>query len=365
MKGSKVLICQVLFFVGIMIVSFSYTATAQALLQIGSEAPDFTLKDIEGKELSLLQFSQKRAVVLIFWSTWSAKSKKALKRFQDFHEKYKDRGIEVIAINADKQSISHEDLKNIINFVKEIGITFPVLIDNGLDTFSKYGVIALPSTIVIVDKKINYELPGLPLIGTEDMFDYLTLLVGETPRKKIEQKYRPKHSAIADTNLAKRFINKKNYLMAYPLLKKAIESDPKYMLPYFELSRLYRLEKRYSEAEDILKKALSIEPENRAILSELGYHLTVSGKLKEAIEILYKAKIDDSYAPAFYYLGYALAKEGKFEESLKEFEKAISLNPYDVTLFKLRAEVFEEKDMLKEASEDYKKALELILNFKL
>lgn len=365
MKGSKILICQVIFFIIIAVFSFSYTATAQALLQIGSEAPDFNLKDIEGKELSLSQFSQKKAVILIFWSTWSAKSQIALKRFQDFYEKYKDKDIEIIAINADKQSISDEDIKHIMSFTKEIGVTFPVLIDNGLNTFSKYGVIALPSTIVIMDKKINYELPGFPLIGTEDMFDYLTMLVGETPRKKVEPKYKPKHSAIADTNLARRFINKKNYSMAYPLLKKAIESDPRYMLPYLELSRLYRLENNYQEAEELLRKALSIEPENVAILSELGYHLTISGKIKEAIEILNKAKSDNSYAPVLYYLGYALAKEGKFEESLKEFERAISLNPYDANLFKLRAEVYEEKDMLKEASEDYKRALELIMKFKL
>jgi Tfp pilus assembly protein PilF/peroxiredoxin len=365
MKDIKVLICQVIFFIGITLLSISYTATAQALLQIGSEAPNFTLKDIEGRELSLSQFSPKKAVILIFWSTWSAKSQIALKRFEDFYKKYKDRDIEIIAINADKQSISEEDIKNIITFIKEAGVTFPVLIDKGLDTFSKYGVIALPSTVVIVDKKINYELPGLPLIGTEDMFDYLTTLVGEVPRRKVESKYKPKHSAIADTNLAKRFINKKNYSMAYPLLKKAIESDPKYMLPYVELSRLYRLENNYSEAEEILKKALSIEPENTAILCELGYQLTVSKKIKEAIEVLDKARTDESYAPAFYYRGYALAKEGKFEESLKEFEKAIFLNPYDITLFKLRAEVFEEKDMLKEASEDYKRALELMLKIKL
>lgn len=359
MNKFKIIYVQVIFFAVTFIIS--YSATAQALLQIGADAPDFSLMDVEGKEISLSHFSKKKAIVLIFWSTWSAKSQKALKRFQEFYEKYRERDIEVIAINADKQSISTEDIKNIYNFIKELRITYPVLIDNGLDTFNKYGVIALPSTVIITEGKISYELPGLPLVGTEDMFDYLLALAGETPKKIVELKYKPKHSAIADTNLAQKFIKKKNFLMAYPLLKKAIESDPKYALPYIELARLYRMDNNNSEAEEVLRRALSIEPENHAIMSELGYQLIFSGKLKEALEILAAATAKDSYAPAHYYYGYALAKDGRLNEAIKEFESAVSLNPYDINLFKLRAEVYEQNNMLKEASTDYKKALELLL----
>ncbi|MCL4537098.1 MAG: redoxin domain-containing protein [Nitrospirae bacterium] len=360
----KILIVQALVFIVVFVASFIHTATAQALLQIGAQAPDFSLKDIEGKDISLSQYAQKKAVVVLFWSTWSAKSPNALKRFEDFYKKYKDRGIQVIAINADNQTISNEDMEKIKNLGKELDITFPMLLDKALKTFHEYSVIALPSTIIVSEGKITYELPGLPLVGTEDMFDYLLVLAGEQLKKKMEPKYKPRHDAIADTNLARGFVKKKRYEMAYPLFKKAIEKDPKYMLPYVELAKLYELDGKRTEAEEAFRKALAIESENVVVMSELGYFLTKTGRTKEAVEILEKAVKVNSYTPAHYYYAYALAKNGQMERALNAFDSALSLNPYDPLIYSLRGEVYENGKMLKESASDYKKALGLILKIK-
>lgn len=338
--------------------------SAQALLQIGAQASDFSLKDLEGKDISLSQYSQKKAVVVLFWSTWSAKSPNALKRFEDFYQRYKDKGIQVIAINADNQTISAEDVEEIKKLAGKLSLTFPVVLDKGLKIFHEYNVIALPSTIIVSEGKIAYELPGLPLVGTEDMFDYLLLLAGEQPKKVVELKYKPKHDAIANTNLGRAFVKKKRYEMAYPLFLKAIEKDPNYMLPYVELAKLYEAEGRGAEAEETLKKALSVEPDNVAVMSELGYVLSKAGKDGEALEMLEKAVKLNSYTPAYYYHAYALAKNGQMKEAITAFDTAVSLNPYEPEIYLLRAEVYEENKMLKEAASDYKKALEHILKIK-
>ncbi|MCL4456105.1 MAG: redoxin domain-containing protein [Nitrospirae bacterium] len=352
-----------LFFLALTLTS-TFIATAQALLQIGAQAPEFTLKDIDGKDVSLSQYSQKKAVVVLFWSTWSAKSPNALKRFEPFYRKYKDRGIQVIGINADNQTISNEDMEKIKKLMQELNITFPMALDKGLKTFHDYSVIALPSTIIISEGKITYELPGMPLVGTEDMFDYLLVLAGEQPKKKMEPMYKPRHDAIADTNLARGFVKRKKHDMAYLLFKKAIEKDSKYMLPYVELAKLYELEGKNAEAEEILRKALSVEPDNVVVMSEFGYFLTMAGRIKEAVEILDGAVKKNSYIPAYYYHAYAFAKNGQMNESLKAFESALSMNPYDPTIYSLRGEVYETGKMLKEAASDYKKAIELILKIK-
>lgn len=354
------------FFVGCLLYLYLFSpVSAQALLQTGAQAPDFFLKDIEGKDISLSQYAQKKAVVVLFWSTWSAKSLNALKRFEDFYKKYKDRGIQVIGINADNQTISAEDVEKIRKLISELNITFPILLDKGLKAFREYSVIALPSTIIISEGKITYELPGLPLVGTEDMFDYLLVLAGEQPKKKMmEPKYKPCHDAVANTNLARGFVKKKRYEMAYPLFKKAIEKDPKYILPYVELAKLYERDGKTTEAEGALRKALAIEPDDVVVMSELGYFLTKTGRAKEAVEILEKAVKVNSYTPAHYYYAYALAKNGHLKESLASFETALSMNPYEPKLYSLRAEVYEISKMLKEASSDYRKALELILKIK-
>ncbi|MEJ2695738.1 MAG: redoxin domain-containing protein [Candidatus Sulfobium sp.] len=340
---------------------FAYSVNAQALLQTGKEAPGFTLKDLEGNRTTLSQYAQKKAVVLLFWSTWSANSKKALKRFEAFHQKYPDKEIQILGINADNQTISTEDVENIRKTVQETGITFPVLLDRGLEAFHTYGVIAIPSTIVIMEGRIAYELPGLPLVGTEDLFDYLRELAGEKPRSKTEPRYRPRYDAIADASLAKGFAKEKMNAMAYPFFKKAIDKDPKYMLPYVGLARLYEADGNPKAAEATLRKALSIDGGNVVVMSELGCLLTKTGKTQQALDILSSAAKKDSYTPSHYYYAYALGKAGKFTESLAAFDKALSLNPFEVTIYRLRAEIYEDNKMLKEASADYRKALELTL----
>lgn len=350
-------------FIIAMIVSFTCDVNAQALLQIGSKAEDFTLKDLDGKDVSLDQFKEKKGVAVFFWSTWSAKSPKALKRFQSFYENYKDKGIEIIGINADNQKMSPEDIEKVKIFVKELGVTFPILIDKGLKTFHEYGIIAIPSTTVIsgTDGKISYELPGFPLVGTEDMFEHLGVLAGDPPRKKMAAGYQPKHDAIANTNLARGFAKRKKYAMAQPFFVKAIEKDPKYMPPYIELSKIYEIDEKDAEAEETLRKGYAADTENVVIISELGYFLSRKGKTEEAIKILDIAVKKNSYTPAHYYYAYALAKNGKLKESLAAFEEAISLNPYEPMTYQLRSEVYETNKMMKEASADSKKALELIL----
>ncbi|MCL4493117.1 MAG: redoxin domain-containing protein [Nitrospirae bacterium] len=361
----KVAVIQLmLILIGVTVVFFTCTATAQALLQVGTQAPEFSLKDIEGKEASLSQYSKSRGVALLFWSTWSANSPKALKKFEAFYRKYKDRGIQVIAINADNQALSNEDVEKLKKLVKDLDLTFPILLDRGLKTFHEYSTIALPSTVIISEGKIAYELAGLPLVGTEDMFDFLLVMAGEPPRKKFEPKYRPRHDAIADAGLARGFVKKKKYEMAYPLFLKAIEKDPQFTLPYIELAKLYETEGRNAEAEGILKKALSTGPENVVAASELGYLLAKTGRLQEATEILGKAAKVNSYTPAHYYLAYALGMGGRLKESLSAFEQALSLNPFEPTTYMLRAEVYEKHKMMKESASDYRKALELILKIK-
>ena len=55
-----------------------------------------------------------------------------------------------------------------------MGLTIPVLLDDGLRTFNRHGIVALPSTVVIGSKgKVLFRLAGYPLVGRENLFDLL------------------------------------------------------------------------------------------------------------------------------------------------------------------------------------------------
>ena len=356
--------CKVIITVLFLLLFSCYTGTAatQMLQLVGQKPAGFSLKNFKGETVALSDYSDKIAVVLLFWSTWSRKSSEALTRFNDFYQKYRNKGIQVIGINADSQHITAEDINKIKSLVAELKISYPIVLDNELETFHSYGVIALPSTIVISANKITY---ALPVVGTEEMFDHLDTLAGEPlpAEKKVSSGgYIPKYDAVATTNLANKMAEKKMTQMAYPLYKKAIQKDSHYMLPYVELARLYAADGKPEEAEATLRKALDIEPVNEIIMSELGFFLTKNDKTEEAIDLLGKAVQSESYTPAYYYFAYALGRAGRLEESLASYNKAVELNPFEPKIYELRADTYESNNMPKEATADYRKVLELFMN---
>lgn len=337
------------------------TPASQIMDRVGSRPIDFSLKDLKGKTVSLSDFYDKPVIVLVFWSTWSRNSKEALKRFNSYYQEYREKGIQVIGINTDNQHISELDMQEVKAIVNELSISYPIVLDNELKTFHAYGIVALPTTIIISKDEITYSLPGLPLVGTDEMFDYLGNLIGESSRQMVAAKPRQDSKAVALVNLARKLAEKNMYDTAYSMLNKAIKQDSGYITAYLELAKLYEANGKLKDAEDILRKAHSIEPDNQIVMSELGFCLTKNDKAKEAVDLLSKAVQFGLLPPTHYYFAYAFGRDGQLEKSLQSFEKAIELNPSEIKIYELRAEIFESNNMLQEASADYRKALEFIL----
>lgn len=59
---------------------------------------DWTLTSIKGEQITLSNF-QGKPVVLVFWATWCPYCKKLLPGIAKLHEKYKEKGLKVIAVN--------------------------------------------------------------------------------------------------------------------------------------------------------------------------------------------------------------------------------------------------------------------------
>jgi tetratricopeptide (TPR) repeat protein len=346
---------------------FLFTPAAATLqqLQVGMEAPDFSLPLVSGEKRSFADLKGDKLTVLVVWSTWDKRSEKALTRMQKLYLKYHDKGLTVVAINADGQKDSDSAMAQIRSTVERLGLTYPVLIDNGLDFFHEIGIIALPTT-VIVDREriIRYELSGYPLVGSEEMADFVTASIEGTKPAMAEKKgYQPNKSALRFYNMGKNTLKSGRMAESAEMwFKKSAEADPNFVLPHISLGRFYlqRGDKALAGAQ--FKEALAKEPNNVIALCESALLFIDDNRPAEGQAMLESAlKTDESYTPCYYYAGFAYGRQDKLEQALKMFDEAERINPLDYNLYVYKGRVFEGQKKQQEAVAAYRKALETIL----
>ncbi len=106
-------------------------------------APDFTLLTLAGESVHLADLRGK-VVLLNFWATWCMPCRTEMPAIERLYQRYKDRGLEVLAVNLDKLSSAGVEA-----FVKEVAVTFRVVLDPAWSTARLYGVVGLPTTYLI------------------------------------------------------------------------------------------------------------------------------------------------------------------------------------------------------------------------
>ena len=349
------------------VLTFAPAAATLQSLQAGMEAPDFSLASLGGGTKSFSDVRGGKLTVLVFWSTWSPKSQKLLERMQQLHQKYGGQGLSIIGVNADEQTISETTLVEIKTLSEKLHISFPMLVDQGLIAFHDYGVIALPTTVILDGERlIKYELSGYPLVGSETMVDYLLSEMGGEKAAAAAGKaeYLPDKKALRFYNMGTSSLKSKGPDQAALMwFKKAAVADPAFVLPHLSLGEMYLRQGDVTLARGEFKEALVREPGNPIALCELGMIMVNEGKLTEGMTLFENArKTEETYAPCYYYSGYAYGKENKPEEALKMFDEAEKINPLDYRNFVYQGKFFEDRKDLSKAFAAYKKALGLILH---
>jgi peroxiredoxin len=123
---------------------------------VGKTAPDFQLKDINGKMVKLSDFRGK-AVVLNFWATWCPPCKVEIPWFEDLQQRYGSQGLQVVGVALDDSSDAE-----IAKFAQDMKMNYPVLLGKEETSDLYGGVEALPTTFYIDrNGKIITSVPGL------------------------------------------------------------------------------------------------------------------------------------------------------------------------------------------------------------
>lgn len=125
----------------------------------GKQAPAFTLKNVDGKTVSLADYKGK-AVLINFWATWCAPCKLEMPWLIDLQKKYASQGFTVLGISEDDPEDT--PVKSVAEFATKMNVNYPVLI--GDDAMSKAygGIDYLPTSYYIGrDGKVIAEIGGL------------------------------------------------------------------------------------------------------------------------------------------------------------------------------------------------------------
>lgn len=104
--------------------------------------PEFNGPMVDGREMSLASL-QGKVIVLNFWATWCLECRSEMPAFELLHREFSTQGLAVMGINA------REGTATIREYAKELGLTFPLILDPSGKINSTYGVIGLPTTFLI------------------------------------------------------------------------------------------------------------------------------------------------------------------------------------------------------------------------
>lgn len=131
---------------------------------LDEEAPQFTLKNLDGETISLTSLKGK-TVILDFWATWCGPCKASFPGMQEVVKKYEnDENVSLLFVDTFEDGKKREE--NVAKFIKDNKYDFHVLIDDKTkddryQVADKYGVTGIPTKVIIGPSgRINFKSVG-------------------------------------------------------------------------------------------------------------------------------------------------------------------------------------------------------------
>ena len=134
-------------------------------------APELTLTDLDGNSVSLEDY-RGQVVLVNLWATWCPPCREEMPTLVSFYERYKSQGFVLIAIDQG------ETLEDVLPFVADFGLTFPVWMDESSLAGRRFNTISLPSSYVI-DRDGRVKLMWLGGISEKNLESYVPDLIVE------------------------------------------------------------------------------------------------------------------------------------------------------------------------------------------
>ena len=127
---------------------FGCNSKPQAPAAEGKQAPEFTLKNLAGQDVSLSSLRGK-VVLLNFWATWCPPCREEIPSMVKLNESMAGKPFQMLAVSIDDGGKDAVEA-----FFKRGGYTLPALLDPDQKTGGRYGITGVPETFVIDPKGV-------------------------------------------------------------------------------------------------------------------------------------------------------------------------------------------------------------------
>jgi thiol-disulfide isomerase/thioredoxin len=104
--------------------------------------PQFSGSTLDARPLSVTEH-EGTVIVLNFWASWCLDCRSELPALERLQREFSSRGLAIIGVNA------RENKEAVRRYAKELGLTFPLVLDPDGKINALYGVIGLPTTFVV------------------------------------------------------------------------------------------------------------------------------------------------------------------------------------------------------------------------
>lgn len=121
---------------------------SEAPAVVGSLAPDFTLKDLNGRPVQLSSLKGK-VVLLNFWATWCPPCREEIPSMMRLNQAMQGKPFQMLAVSIDEGGKDAVE-----SFFKKERFFLPALLDSDGKVARRYGTTGVPETFVIDSKGV-------------------------------------------------------------------------------------------------------------------------------------------------------------------------------------------------------------------
>ncbi|MGA1870927.1 MAG: tetratricopeptide repeat protein [bacterium] len=335
-----------------------------AQLMAGQTAPHFAIEDLQGKGYDLAKFTDKPMIILYFFDIESRPSQEGLLSLDDLAKRYKGTALSVWAITRSSEN-------KVTDFVLKSALSFPVFLDNS-KVSSLYNAQLILPTIYTLG-------PGLTIL---DVFQgggrSTEVMLTRLAERNLQQRKTELAKAISDKVIKKNPKSvKARVVKGYAHLKegKLKEAEKVFkevtkkskegeVLGKEGLTATYAKSGKVEEALTLAKDLEKEAPDRAYAHVVKGDILYSQGKKEEAKEAYEKAidkKKSEVYQQGVGYnqLGRLYANEGNYENAQRLYDKAVNIDPYYIEATTNKGIAFEKEGKWDDALKSYHKALSL------